>query len=42
MAQLKAEIIRQGSENGSDDPSLEVEPPFLCPDRRDNPHLLRS
>ena len=38
FAQPNAENIRQGSEKGGGDLSLEVYPPFLCSDKRDNPH----
>ena len=42
MAQVKAESIRQSSEESSGDLSLGVDPPSLYPDMRDNPHLVGS
>lgn len=34
-------MIRQGSEKGGGGLSLGVDPPYLCSDRRDNPHLQK-
>ncbi len=42
IAQVNASIIRQGSEKGGGDLSLEANPPSLCSDRRDNPHYFNG